>query len=410
MRQRLLFLAHTLPWPPDGGAQIRTYNLLRQLARGFDVTALLFVRGKEGLRQTAATADPLREFAHVWTAPLPQEHSRSRLWWDHARALATGRAYTHYRYDSRQYGEHLGRLLAGSRFDIVHVDSLDLARWLPLLAGLPVACGHHNVESALMHRRAQARENPVMRRYLAQQARRLEDTERRWAPRVALNVAVSAADRDALLRIAEGARCEVAPNGVDLDTFAPGPGRDDGIVFVGGTTWFPNLDALHHFGDDILPLLRAAGVDVPVRWVGRATPPQRDAAARDYGIEMPGYVTDVRPWLRDAACFVAPLRVGGGTRLKILDAWAMGKPVVSTSIGCEGLAARDGENILVRDTPAGFADAIRTVLGDPALRARLGTAARRTVERHYGWTASGDVLIEQYRELAGAPAAVGSVP
>ncbi|HEV2130469.1 MAG TPA: glycosyltransferase family 4 protein, partial [Longimicrobiaceae bacterium] len=115
--------------------------------------------------------------------------------------------------------------------------------------------------------------------------------------------------------------------------------------------------------------------------------------------ELTGYVEDPRPFVRDAACYVVPLRVGGGTRLKILEAWGMGKAVVSTSIGCEGLDAVDGENILIRDTPETFAEAVRAVLHDPELRGRLGAAARATAERRYSWEVIGGPMVRRYLEL-----------
>jgi glycosyltransferase involved in cell wall biosynthesis len=137
----------------------------------------------------------------------------------------------------------------------------------------------------------------------------------------------------------------------------------------------------------------------PVRWVGRASDDLQQAYRDRYAVELTGYVADVRPYVRDAACYVVPLRVGGGTRLKILDAWAMGKAVVSTSVGCEGLAAEDGRNILIRDDPEGFAQAVCAVLRDGTLRRQLGTEGRQTVERHYSWEGIGGSMLSLYRSL-----------
>jgi glycosyltransferase involved in cell wall biosynthesis len=171
------------------------------------------------------------------------------------------------------------------------------------------------------------------------------------------------------------------------------------LVFVGGYSWYPNRDAMAYFGKTILPLVRRRYPDLSVTWVGRAP----DAVKRDfenlYGIRLTGYVDDVRPVVSGAACYVVPLRVGGGTRLKILDAWAMGKAVVSTSIGCEGLDARDGENILIRDTPESFAEAVDAVLKDDDLRTRLERNARATAESVYDWSVIGGPMLREYLHL-----------
>ncbi len=401
IRPRLLFLCQNLPFPPDGGVQIRSWHTLRLLAREFDVTALCFYRAATRGSERAV-AEGLRGMREVATAaeafPIPHEHARARLLADHLRSVLSGRAYTVFTYESRAFRRRLEEVLGERRFDLVHVDSLDLAAYLPALAPLPVVCAHHNVESALLRRRA-AHEGPARRAYLRLQAGRTEREERRWCPRVALNVAVSDDDAAELKRIAPGSRVAVMPNGVDTATLVPGTGRQEGIVFVGGATWRPNEDGMRWFCRDVLPRLRARGVDAPVRWIGRASAAQRDEFRQRYGVEATGFVADVRPYVQGAACFVAPLRFGGGTRLKILDAWAMGKAVVSTSQGCEGLDARDGENLLVRDDAEAFADAVCDVLTDAGLAHRLGERARRTVVERYDWEVVGRPMLDEYRRL-----------
>jgi glycosyltransferase involved in cell wall biosynthesis len=394
-RPRLLFLCQTLPYPPDGGVNIRTFNVLRLAARSFDVTALCFYR-RATARSVSGSVEALGRFARIEAFPIPQEHGRVRLLLDHARSVVRRRAYTVYAYESADFRRRLASLLATERFDLVHVDSLDLAGYLPMLGDLPVVCVHHNVESMLLRRRAEVERSRPKRAYMRLQARLLEREERRWAPRVALNATVSEEDRRLLQALAPGARTTVVPNGVDVDAFRPAPGRDRGIVFVGGTTWFPNKDALAWFAEAILPILRRRGVTAPVTWVGRATEAERAHYREAHGIELTGYVDDIRPYVHDAACFVVPLRVGGGTRLKILDAWAMGKAVVSTAVGCEGLEARDGENILVRDEPEAFAAAVEQVLADATLRRRLADGARCTAERIYSWEVIGERMAREY--------------
>ncbi len=406
MRPRLLFLCHTLPYPPDGGIWIRTYHVLRLLAREFDITALCFERSQSSGGSTdwhhITGPSALGRFGDIEVFAIPQKHSRIRFVWDHLRSIATGRVYTRYLYESPAFRRRLTELLRSQTFDLVHADSLDLAGYLPACAGVPVVCVHIDVETALMRRRAAVDRKRWRGAYLRFQARLMAKVERRWCERVALNVAVSDLDRSLLKQIAPAARVAVVANGVDLEEFRPDGAPGAGVAYVGGTNTFPNLDALEFFCEQILPHLRTSSAAVPVRWIGRASAEeQRDYRAR-FGVELTGYVDDVKPLMRDAACHIAPLRVGGGTRLKILNSWAMAKPVVSTSIGCEGLDAVDGENILIRDDPREFANAIRAVLEDDSLRRRLGEAGRATVERLYSWDSVGRDLIETYRSIANA--------
>lgn len=399
-RPKLLFICHILPYPPDEGAKIRSYNILRQLARAFDITALCFYRIKSGVTvaQVPERVALLREFADLTAFPIPQEHNRPRFVWDHLRSSTSHRVYTDYVFASRQFRSHLTEVLRSESFDLAHVTNV-LSSYLPLLRRIPVALSHDNFEPGLLCRRAEAERAPYRRAYVAYQARLTENMLRHWCDEVAVNVVVSEKDRADLQRLAPRARFAIAPNGVDIERFSPLPSANRGIVFVGGTNWSPNYEALTHFCENILPLIQRSGTPVPVRWVGHASVKLQRACRQRYGVDLTGYVDDIRPYVRDAACYVVPLRVGGGSRLKILDAWAMGKAVVSTSIGCEGLSAVDGENILIRDTPEEFAAAVRSVLRDEDLRCRLGEHGRETVVQYYSWDIVGSKLVNEYLEL-----------
>jgi glycosyltransferase involved in cell wall biosynthesis len=344
--------------------------------------------------------EALSRFARVEVFPIPQRHSRARFVWDHVRSVAMHRVYTTFRYESRDFAERLETMLRLMRFDLVHVDSLDLAEYLSACRDLPVICVHHDVTSMQLSRRAEIERAEWRRAYLRHQARLTERCEREWCARVAMNVAVSADDAAALRRIAPGSSVAVVPNGVDVEEFHPDDAPGRGAAFVGGLHWFPNADALDHFAADVLPHVRAARPDLPVTWIGSATDEQQRQYSEQFGIRVSGYVHDVRPLMREAACHIVPLRAGGGTRLKILNSWAMGKPVVSTSIGCEGLEAADGRNILIRDDPKAFAEAMLAVLSDADLARRLGEAGRETAERLYSWNVIGQDLLDRYLDVA----------
>jgi glycosyltransferase involved in cell wall biosynthesis len=374
---------------------------MRLLARTFDVTALCFYRRatRPTDAQVRAGIAGLGELAEVEAFPIPQENSRARLFVDHARSVLTGNAYTRFAYSSRDFASRLKELIGEKQFDLVHMDSLDLSAYLPLLNGLPVVCTHHNVESSLLRRRSRA-EGGLKGLYVGHQAELTEKEERAFVPEFALNVTVSENDRAELAKLAPSARIAVVPNGVDTQVFTPENREQDGLVFVGGHSWLPNREAMSHFAAEILPLVNKQCGHVPVTWVGRAPESVIREYTTKFGFHMTGFVDDIRPFVRSAACYVVPLLTGGGTRLKILDAWSMGKAVVSTSVGCEGLAAVDGENILIRDEPAAFADAVRAVLSDETLRQRLGANARKIAEQTYDWDIIGKTMTADYLKVA----------
>ena len=234
--------------------------------------------------------------------------------------------------------------------------------------------------------------------------------EREWCRRVSLNVAVSQEDASRLGTISGNVDVFVVPNGVDTRALEPSTSDPTGdIVFVGGYSWFPNADGMEFFAYEILPRLRRTIPGVRVRWIGRA-PTEVIDRFRGLGVDMLGYVDDMRPEVHRARCVIVPLRIGGGTRLKILDAWALGKAVVSTSVGCEGLATESGRNILIADTPHEFAAEVVRVLSERSLRARLEAEARRTAIAHYDWETLGETMRTRYSSLLGGGPAPTPIP
>ena len=399
---RVLFLCQTLPYPPNGGVFIRSYYTFLELAEAFDVEALCFERSGGRQHHVDAALEALREIGPTEAFPVPQEDSELRRLVDHGLSVLSRRVFTVYKHRSREFKTRLCEMVRSGRFDLVHFDSLDLSYHLPFVQDIPVVCVHHNIESQLLDRRAGVESNPVIRRYLEFQAKLQRKEERRWCDRVALNVTVSEEDRATLLSIAPDATVEVVPNGVDIDFFSPAGNAESkrsGLVFVGSHGWFPNRDGMEFFCEEILPRIRARTDDLPVTWVGGMPERDRRRFEAAYDIRATGFVEDIRPYLHQAACYIVPLRVGGGTRLKILDAWAMGNAVVSTSQGCEGLATEPGDNILVADDPQVFSEAVVRVLENPCLRKRLGREGRKTVAEQYAWDKIGDHMADLYRRV-----------
>jgi len=287
---------------------------------------------------------------------------------------------------------------------MIHVDSLDLYRWLRVMIDLPIAVTHHNIESELLRLRADHHPSRIVAAYLRYQACLLEEVEQEYCERVAVNVMMSGVDAERLKRLVPAAKTYVAPNGVDIDFFRPTAAhreQRERVIFLGPTYMYPNRDGLGFFLEQIWPRIRSVRPAATLHLVGRNSEEDRRRYSEIPGVVPRGFVEDIRDPFAEAACSVVPLRIGGGTRLKILDSWAMGKAVVSTTVGCEGLAVQDGSNIMVRDSPTDFADAVIAVLGDSALRDRLGTGGRETVVRQYSWERVGEGLRNRYRGLIG---------
>jgi glycosyltransferase involved in cell wall biosynthesis len=276
----------------------------------------------------------------------------------------------------------------------------------------PAVIFTHNVESEIWRRHTETQTGWLARQLYRSQYRRMLRFEGRTLRRFDGVLAVSDADRETFARLYPGVvrqPVSVVATGVDTEYFAPAADNPEShrLVFTGSMDWLPNEDAMSYFCRDILPLVRAEAPDVTLSIVGRAPTPTVSALAADAGIVVTGRVEDVRPHMQEAAVYIVPLRIGGGTRLKIFEAMAMGKAVVSTTVGAEGLPVTDGEHVVLADTPVAFADAILGLFRDRARRARLEAAARALVVDRYDWSAVAGQLEAVLLRVAGAPAGDG---
>ncbi len=286
----------------------------------------------------------------------------------------------------------LGTLLAQESYDVVTFEFSQMApyrRWLPKDGARPVfVLDEHNIEYEILERTAAAEGGLSRRIYNGINMRKLRREERHAFGAFDGCTVTSAHDEGLLLRDAPLAATAVIPNAVDLDFFKPLAGAPvpNTILFFGAHNYFPNADGLRYFLSECMPLLKRTVPGVKLRVVGH-TPSGFQSLASE-SVQMVGFVDDIRVELAGAAVVIAPLRIGGGTRLKILEAMAMGRPVVSTRLGAEGLEVLPDRDLLVADEPAAFAGAIARVLSDDVLGRTLGAAARRLVEDRYGWEAT----------------------
>jgi glycosyltransferase involved in cell wall biosynthesis len=283
--------------------------------------------------------------------------------------------------------ERVHALVQHERIDVVVSDFLFAAANVPLGGTAPVVLFEHNVEYLIWKRLSGLERNPIKKLLFEIEWRKLRNKESELCRRSNLTIAVSEEDRERLATLAPGARTRAIPTGVDTSYFAPAgrPPIPSRLVFSGSMDWHPNEDAVIYFGETILPRIRAQEPDASFAIVGRnPTQKLRDAAGR-LGMIVTGTVDDVRPYLDEAAVYVVPLRAGSGTRMKIFEALGMAKPVVSTTVGAEGLALTDQKEFIAADDPADFAAAVVHLLHNEARRNELGLAGRALVVERYSW-------------------------
>jgi sugar transferase (PEP-CTERM/EpsH1 system associated) len=387
---RILWLKSDLLLPLDKGGKLRTWHLMRHLALRHDITYLAF--REPG--QPAADVDGMCEVAaHVETVTRSTPAKGTLGFYAHAAMhLVDPLPYAVGKYRSRAFKQRLNRLLASRSFDLIVCDFLFPAVNLPKRLPCPAVIFTHNVESEIWRRHADTKPGAIEKALYRAQYKRMLRYEEKTLARFDGVLAVSDADRETMAALYPGAirqPVHVVPTGVDTEYFAPAPSDPTSrkLVFTGSMDWLPNEDAMQFFCREILPLIRAEEPDVTLSIVGRTPTPAVMRLADQPGVEVTGRVDDVRPYMKEAAVYIVPLRIGGGTRLKIFEAMSMGKAVMSTTVGAEGLPVADGDHLLLADEPKTFAGGVVGLLRDAGRRARLEAAARALVVERYDWSA-----------------------
>jgi glycosyltransferase involved in cell wall biosynthesis len=390
----VLVLDEEPPFPPDSGKKIRTWNLLTPLARRHSITYVCFA--PEG----TAAGQTMRDAGIEMIAVPPRERETGA--WLYARLLANcfSRApFSVSKHARRRFHAKVAELLQTRSFDLIHCEWTPYAQYAFTAPPLPVVIATHNIEADILRRRGESSGSTLGRLFFESQARRMERFERTAFARAECVTAVSTNDEQRAR--AWGARTAglvangVATDVIQVDAAAAVDAKE--LLFLGSLDWFPNVDAIRYFLGDIFRLVRALDPQVRLSIVGRRPDDEmRALAAASEGATLIGEVDDVRPYLARAGAVIVPLRIGGGTRIKILEAMAAGKRVVSTTIGAEGIDAEHEKHILLADTPQAFAElAVRAL--DAAAYPEMARAARERVEERYSWRLQAQRLEHYWR-------------
>lgn len=391
----ILTLTPQLPYPPRQGTTIRNYNLIRLLARTHEVDLFSFLAPGERFEPENRLAALC---GRVVTTPQPQRGAGRRL----LDTFASPRPDMALRLSSPQAHAALAALLEQREYDLIQVEGIEMAAYGLAAAerqpGARLIFDDHNAEYLLQKRSALVDlANPLRwpaAGYSLVQWRKLLGYEQMVCSRADAIVAVSEPDRSALVQLVPDRLIDVVPNGIDLAAYTDvaSPAADANaprLVFTGKMDYRPNVDAILWFGKEVLPLIQQAQPQVCLQVVGMNPHRRLLALAGQPGIEITGAVPDVQPFIDGANVYVAPLRVGGGTRFKILEALASVRPIVATSLAVEGLGVQDNRELLIADEPDAFAQAVLRILEDQraggALTEELTAAGRSFVETHFDW-------------------------
>ncbi len=398
---RILFITDYLPYPLVSGDRIRVYNLIRRVAGQHQVSLAGFVQTPG----EANGASNLREFCHrVETLNLPRRNKLARLagW---LRLASQGIPFDFEFLESAELAGKIRGLASAENYDIVQIEHSRMARYLealPPAARARSVLVFHNIASSQYSRISNIARTAARGLRTHAYSRMLSRWEPRYAERFDRCITVSEADRDLLLKANPRLHIDVVPNGVDARRYQPLTVQptQPAVLFLGTMSYAPNADGAVWFCRHVLPRLRCmlAGIQV---WIVGASPPPEVVQLDGDGVHVTGRVEDVLPYYERSMVTVVPLRAGGGTRLKILEAMALGRPVISTSVGCEGLDVVDGRHLLIADSPATFAELTVNVLTNPTLYRRITSEARELVVARYDWDVIADTLMQVYGKLAG---------
>ncbi|MGO8719727.1 MAG: glycosyltransferase family 4 protein, partial [Acidobacteriaceae bacterium] len=398
-RLKVLVLDEEIPFPLNSGKRIRTWNLLRNLSRRHDITFLCYGTPENpglskfeelGIRVVLVPGLPASNTLRFYAGAFANIFS---LW-----------PYSVSRHHTRRFIRAIRTLIASQPFDLVHCEWTPYASYINAVGQLPILIMAHNIEVTVWRRRAQHASNPAERLFMRWQAWKMARFEKKCFARAGHVAVVTEEERQTAKQWGAPAVYLVS-NGVDTEYLHSGGEafEPDSLLFLGSLDWQPNRDALLYLLSEILPRIQAANPQAKLRIVGRQPATKLREQVEDLsGVEWVGEVPDIRPHFARAAIVLVPLRIGGGSRIKILESLSMGKAVVATHIGAEGLDVVPGVHCLIADSPADFSQSVTQLLADPERAVELGRNGRELVVRQYDWGGVAKILEQAWIDTASA--------
>lgn len=380
MKKKLMFATNLLPYPPDNGASLKAYHTLQHLAKDYSITLISFIRGKEELTYRKHLHDFCQNIVCIRI-----RRSLLRNLFFGIKSLVSHKPFFIIRDHSSKMRAAIEKITKKEQFDLIYVDHLQMAQYF-YNGGIPRVLDQHNIESALVRRYLPTVKNPIKRSLLQLEYNKLKAYETATCRSFDLVLTVSENDKTRLENLGiEQVKC--IPIGLDTKQYKllQTCREAQNIIFLGTMYWPPNVDAVRWFHQNIWPQILKTIPGATFTVIGKRPPRSIRRLASKPGVTILGYLPDPIPRLKDGAVFIVPLRIAGGMRVKILTAMAWGLPVVSTSIGAEGITCSTNKNILLADDPETFSQAVIHLLQNHELRKNLLTEARKLIETTYDW-------------------------
>lgn len=400
---KILWLSHFVPYPPKGGILQRGYHLLKQTAKYHDVHLLAFQQNdlmaplfnnvEEGLNE--AQQHLLGYCKSVSILDIPSDSSTLTKYTTALKSLVTKFPYNLNWLISDEYRDALINLLNQESFDFIHFDTISLAIYKQYCGDINSSLDHHNIESHMLLRRASNESNILKQFYYYQEGQRLKKYEKIFCPTFSFNFTCSEIDTIRLQNLSKKSVCHTIANGVDVDFFKPLANVDkkNRILFVGTLSWYPNIEAVNYIANDIWPVLKKRIPTIEIDIIG-ANPPKEilELSRNDSNFRVHGFVEDIIPYYHNAKCYVCPIKDGGGTKLKIVDALSIGMAIVADEIACEGIDVTDKDNVLFATSPEEYVNAIEQCFNNDEQRINLQNQSRQLAIDKYSYDNIGKEL------------------
>ena len=407
---KILWLSHLVPYPPKAGVLLRAHHLVNELAKHHEVHLIAFNQKTlmepyfDSYEQgTQVAYQKMREVCkrvHFIDSPMDKSPLSKPLC--ALLSLVSKYPYNINWLNSPAYGQIVKQWHSEESYDLIHCDTISLAPFVEDINDCLLSLDHHNVESHMLIRRSELDKNLLKKAYFWQEGKRVESYEKKVCPQFDTNLTCSELDAIRFKEICPNANFEEIPNGVDVNAFIPAQiePKTASLIFIGTLDWYPNTRAVRYIANNIWPKLKEQIPDIEINIIGAGAPSDLvKLSETEQNFNVLGFVDDLKPYLDNATAYICPIDDGGGTKLKLLDAFASGKAVVAHKVACEGLRVEDGKQVLIANDPDTYIEQIKLIMYNQELRKELEINARIHAENHFAFSSIGKQLADHFSAL-----------